>query len=210
MRSWRAEDEDGKQPWLTVGRIRRARRGKDARERVSGPRDSDGAEIGARRHRWEVSCHVAPANESTARAHKQKRFDQAVGATIGRREPQVQVGGGRKGPNKGGRFISCTLELCHRLSLKFPSSLPPQPFSLITPEFRRRALSLPSSSPRAAVLLFDLCFTKTPGLEVAWQRRRRRIPQRLRGGGQPKLPSKWGRDACWVFSGRSCRLRSHL
>lgn len=29
---------------------------------------------------------------------------------------------------------------------------------------------------------FDLCFTKRPGLEVAWQRWRRRIPQRLGGG----------------------------
>lgn len=104
VRSWRAEDGDGKQPWPTVGRIPRARRRKDARKWVSGPRD-DGAEINAGRHRWEFSCRVTPAHESTAWVHEQKGFNPAADATFGRREP----GGGA---DNGGRFISRALEMC--------------------------------------------------------------------------------------------------
>lgn len=55
----------------------------------------------AARHRWEFSCRVTPAHESTARVHEQKGFN----ATFGRREP----GGGA---DNGGRFISWALEMC--------------------------------------------------------------------------------------------------
>lgn len=62
---------------------------------------------------------------------------------------------------------------------------------------------------------FDLCFTKIPGLEVAWQRWRRLSAApantaEVAGGTQPKLPSKRAREACWVFSGHGCQLLSHL
>lgn len=94
----------------------------------------------------------------------------------------MQVGGGKKGP---------TMEPQPELQ----SRLPPQPFSLITPVYPPPLPQPASCFFSAAVLLFDLFLKDT------WTGGGLAAPERLGGvgWGQPKLPSKWGREACWVF-----------
>lgn len=72
-----------------------------------------------------------------------------------------------------------------------------------------------SSSSSFSARPFDLCSTDTwnprwPGSAIGGPRQRRRIPRRARGGIQPTLPSKPGREARRESSGHGCQLLSHL